>query len=429
MKSIHKVSHIFQPTISIPHNNLPQSNLSSKSYELMINAGLINNTSTGFFAFLPLGLKALQKLINFIDEEMININAQKMLLPVLIPASLWTQTKRLSQAKPELFLVHDRHGKDYILSPTAEEVIVNLISQVGPLARNQLPLRLYQTTSKWRDEMKPRLGLLRSREFIMKDMYTFDANSKNAMDTYEIVHNAYRKIFDALKIPYMKVIANSGIMGGYLSHEYHYLSNVGENSITYCKTCNYYQEDQTILITNCPNCNKELDRNNSVEVGHTFLLGTKYSESLKATFIDNNNKKQHLLMGCYGLGITRILAAAIEILSSNSEIRWPLKFVPYKICIIPPKVGSKEEGMSKLAYDLYFHLQESKTDVIIDDRTQMTIGRRFIDARRFGYPYVIIIGKHSLNAIPLLEVHDVYNASRVDLEFVDVLSYLKISPS
>ncbi|XP_016839278.1 probable proline--tRNA ligase, mitochondrial isoform X2 [Nasonia vitripennis] len=391
----------------------------------MINAGIISNVATGMYAFLPLGLRSLQKLINLIDQEMTAIGAQKILLPVLTQTNLWQQTARLKQAQSELFMLNDRHGKEFLLSPTYEESISNMISQVGPLQRKQLPLRLYQTSSKWRDEIKPRLGLLRSREFIMKDLYTFDLDADSAKCTYEEVSDAYKKIFERIGIPYKKVIADTGIIGGSISHEYHYVSDIGEDVILSCKSCKYEVDKVDEPKTRCPKCEEPLISTNSIEVGHTFLLGTKYSKPLKATFVDSNCKKQFLEMGCYGLGLTRILATAIEILSTNLEIRWPLELAPHSICVIPPKKGSKEEAKAQLAYDVYSTIQNCNLDVIFDDRVDMTIGKRFIDARKTGYPVVIIIGKSCLADKPLVEVHNVYKASHVNLALENVVEHVK----
>ncbi|XP_011495532.1 PREDICTED: probable proline--tRNA ligase, mitochondrial [Ceratosolen solmsi marchali] len=425
MKWINRVSKLFQPTNVVPKSYLPKIDVSSKSHQLMINTGIISNSSTGMFTFLPLGLKALEKLTKIIDEEMMLIGGQKIYLPALTSASLWRRTSRMVESQPELFMIMDRHGKEYLLSPTFEESITNVISSLGSLKRNKLPLKLYQISRKWRDEIKPRLGLLRSREFIMKDLYTFDSNLENATNTYNIVKSAYETILNRIGIPHLKIFADPGTIGGSISHEYHYLSNIGEDIIKLCKNCNYYEGRFKESKSYCPSCQQSLDKINSVEIGHTFLLGTKYSEPLQATFIDNNNKRQFLVMGSFGLGLSRILATAIEILSTDLEIRWPLKLAPYTVCIIPPKEGSKEESASSVAYDLYFELQNSNIDVIIDDRIKETIGKRFIEARKSGYPFVVVVGKNSLNSVPLIEVHDIYNSSQFKLELNEVLQYLK----
>lgn len=425
MTWINRVSQLFQPAKIIPKEALSKTNVALKNHKLLMDAGIISSTDSGMFYFLPLGNRVVEKLEKLVDEEMKLIGAQKIRVPALTSASLWEKTARLEEAKSELLMLKDRHGKGYILGPTFEEAITNLIFHNSPLKRKDLPLRLYQISPKWRDEMKPRLGLLRSREFIMKDLYTFDVNAENSKITYDTVNQAYQNIFKSIEIPFVKVAADAGIIGGSLSHEYHYLSTIGEDQIKFCKSCQYYHDNATEPTDVCPKCSGNFEQINSVEVGHTFLLGTKYSKPLKATYNDNNNKQQHLHMGCYGLGITRIIATAVEILSSDLEIRWPLKLAPYTVCILPPKKGSKQETMAQLSYDLYMSLQNLNIDVIMDDRTDMSIGKRFIDVRKFGYPFAIVVGKSSLDTVPTVEVHDVYNASHVNLTQENVVEHLK----
>ncbi|XP_046739258.1 probable proline--tRNA ligase, mitochondrial isoform X2 [Diprion similis] len=342
---VNRISKLFQPLNIIPKDSKPRDEVPSKSYKLMVDMGIIRQSSTGMYNLLPLGLRALEKLNTLVDEEMANIDAQKVLLPHLVPSKLWKATGRLEAAENELFMLHDRHQKQYILSPTHEEAVTNLIASISPLSQKTLPIKLYQISSKWRDEIKPRLGVLRGREFTMKDLYTFDADLDKAKETYDLV-------------------------------------------------------------------------------GHTFLLGTKYSEPLKATYIANG-KPAPLIMGCFGLGLTRILGAALEILSSDEELRWPRPLVPYEVCVIPPKDGSKETSASRYADDIYQVIQQSGMDVILDDRTHFTIGKRMIDARKTGYPYIVVVGKRSTEPRPIFEIHDLYEDKQLNLSFEGVIDYMR----
>ncbi|EFN79469.1 probable proline--tRNA ligase, mitochondrial [Harpegnathos saltator] len=403
-----RTSKIFQPLPSGIFANKDKTEILSKSYKLMINYGIIKSVSTGMYSILPLGMRVLNKLIKIIDKEMTDLGAEKIMLPALTSAKLWKKSNRYNSNKTELFTVTDRHDKEYILSPTYEEAICDLVSATY-LPEKSLPLRLYQISSKWRDEMKPRLGFIRSREFIMKDLYTFDTTLNKAQDTYNLVCESYSNIFKQIGIDHMKAVGDVGTIGGLSSHEYHYISDIGEDVILWCSSCNYTINEIISKITTCPECKGELQRHNSVEIGHTFLLNTKYSQPLNAMYIENNKLKP-MIMGCYGLGVSRIFALIVEILSTNNEMRWPTKLAPYTACIIPPKTGSKEEYISAYIEQLFEILQKRDIDTILDDRTQFTIGKRLVYARAIGYPYIIVIGKAATQSIPLFEIHDINNS-------------------
>lgn len=270
--------------------------------------------------------------------------------------------------------------------------------------------------------MKPRLGFLRSREFIMKDLYTFDTNLDNAQYTYDLVCESYNNIFKQIGIKYEKVIGDVGTIGGLISHEYHYISNIGEDVILQCPSC-YFSINQTISkTTNCPQCKNELQRHIAAEIGHTFLLNIKYSQPLKAMYVEQNELKP-VVMGCFGLGLSRIIMLTIEILSTINEIRWPVKLAPYTVCIIPPKAGSKEENSSKYIEQLSEILCKRDIDTVLDDRTHLTIGKRFVLARALGFPYIIIIGKASTRSIPSFEVHDINNSVTNELSLEQINHY------
>ncbi|EFN67969.1 Probable prolyl-tRNA synthetase, mitochondrial [Camponotus floridanus] len=415
------MSKIFQPMATELSDTGDKTEI-SRSHKLMIKYGIIKPCNVGMYALLPLGMRVLNKLINLVDKEMTNLGAEKILLPALTSTSLWKKTNRYDSNKNELFTIKDRHEKEYILSPTYEEAICDLISSTGSLSTKLLPLRLYQISSKWRDEMKPRLGFLRSREFIMKDLYTFDTNLDNAQYTYDLVCESYNNIFKQIGIKYEKVIGDVGTIGGLISHEYHYISNIGEDVILQCPSC-YFSINQTISkTTNCPQCKNELQRHIAAEIGHTFLLNIKYSQPLKAMYVEQNELKP-VVMGCFGLGLSRIIMLTIEILSTINEIRWPVKLAPYTVCIIPPKAGSKEENSSKYIEQLSEILCKRDIDTVLDDRTHLTIGKRFVLARALGFPYIIIIGKASTRSIPSFEVHDINNSVTNELSLEQINHY------
>ncbi|XP_043479595.1 probable proline--tRNA ligase, mitochondrial [Leptopilina heterotoma] len=410
----HRVSKLFQP-LNIPQKNAPVVKTEfSKSYKHMIDTGIISKCNTGMYALLPLGYRILEKLTSIIDNELLKIDAQKILLPALSSQKLWKKTNRFEEAGRELFTLCDKHDTSYVLSPTHEETITDVISKVGPISPKTLPLRLYQISSKWRDEMKPRLGFMRSREFIMKDLYTFDIGSTQALETYKIVNHAYDNIFNKIGIQYKKAIGSVGMIGGTVSHEYHYITEIGEDVVLSCLQCNYHINKNATDESTCPSCKNAFSESTTAEIGHTFFLGTKYSETLKALYKENHTTAP-LSMGCYGIGMTRLIASAAEVLSTEQELRWPIALAPYTVCVIPPKKNSKEDVASQYNEKICELLSQSNIDFIIDDRTHLTIGQRFIYSRKCGFPYVIVIGKLALNSDPLFELHDINNSTHNDV--------------
>lgn len=381
-----------------------------RSQKLMLQGGLIHPSSPGCYYYLPPTVRAMEKLVKVIDQEMQAAGGQKLNMPSLSSAELWRASGRWEQMGTELFRLADRHGKDYCLGPTHEEAVTELVAAHSNLSYKQLPLRLYQITRKFRDEPKPRFGLLRSREFYMKDMYTFDASEEEAQQTYDLVCDAYCSLFNRLGLPFVKVRAATGNIGGTVSHEFQLPADVGEDRLMLCPDGHFAANVETLNgeQTSCPTCRKKLTRTRGIEVGHTFYLGTKYSSVSNAVFLSPENKPQLAEMGCYGLGVTRILAASIEVLSTEDSIRWPSLIAPYQVCFIPPKRGSKEEEGATLLERVYDDLAEAlphlASDLVLDDRTQLTIGKRLKDASRLGYPYVVIAGKRVCEDPPVFEV-------------------------
>lgn len=297
--------------------------------------------------------------------------------------------------------------------------------------------------------MKPRFGLMRGRQFLMKDLYTFDVDLDQAGVTYDEISKAYQMLLDALDLEWIRARGSTGTIGGVLSHEFHILSEVGEDSLLICKSCNDafnvdLLEEEVVLktvreggsleatdvahISKCLNCGgTSLSSSTSIEVGHLFLLSTKYTKPLNAVYLSENGGRQLLEMGCYGLGVSRLLAAAIEVKSTADEIRWPLRIAPYIASIIPPKKGSKEDDRgTPLASKMYSTLSKTlPRDVIYDDRTNQTIGKRLLDNKKLGIPYLIVCGK-AVNdpSGPLMELHDVNKGSVVVDNLHNIVNFL-----
>ncbi|XP_035895430.1 probable proline--tRNA ligase, mitochondrial [Anopheles stephensi] len=430
-----RASKLFQPALIIPKNaTIKSQDITSKSQRLMLEQGLIRQAGNGTFYLLPLLQRSLQKAINLIDRHMEMIGAQRLTLPLLTSAELWKKSGRLASSdggKPtELLQTTDRHGKVQILGPTHEESITSLVAAIAPVTYRQFPLRLYQISTKFRDEMKPRFGLMRAKEFLMKDLYTFDVDRARCQETYEEVNAAYGKLFAAIGIPFVKVAGDCGTMGGSLSHEYHFPSEVGEDQLIHCTRCGMHSNAELFatLSQRCKNCagqEEALERQAGIEVAHAFILEDRYTKALGAACLQPNGKPSTLQMGCYGIGVTRLIAASVEVLSSEKEIRWPAALAPYRVCIITPKAGSKEESeASPFVAQLYRDLQKVNHcagEVIVDDRSQFTIGKRLLDARKMGYPIVVILGSKAVSE-QVFELHSLTLGTELNLPYTDTLA-------
>lgn len=511
------------------------------SHKLMLKAGLILKLASGIYNFLPLGWKSVNKVINIIREEMNRAGAQEVLMPVLSPAELWKETGRWDLYGKEMMRIKDRNDNEFALGPTHEEVITDIVRrQIN--SYKQLPVNLYQIQVKFRDEIRPRFGIMRAREFIMKDAYSFDRNEQEAQKSYQIMFETYNRICKRIGFKFRAVEADTGAIGGTSSAEFMVLADTGEETIIYCPDCDYaanvekatgviediggnageklekihtpdirtveelasflkmkpedtaktilyiadgkmygvmmrgdreindiklknvlgaselrlatpeeietktktpvgfagpinlkekgitliidksvekmksmvcggnekdyhyvgvvrgrdFKEDKIVDVIKikagdgCPKCGKKLKEQKGIEVGHVFYLGTKYSKSMNATFLDEHGRSQYFVMGCYGIGVTRIVAAAIEQNYDENGIIWPVSIAPYEVVIIPVNVKYKE-GLD-YAFQIYEKLKEKGIDVIIDDRN-CSPGVKFKDSDLIGFPVKVIIGE------------------------------------
>ncbi|XP_063632339.1 probable proline--tRNA ligase, mitochondrial [Cydia splendana] len=395
------VSQLFQPLLTIPKNaKIKNTEITCKSQKLLLECGLIRPTSPGFFALLPLARRALDKLEALVKWHIEAAGGQQVSLPALTAAGLWEKTGRITE---ELLKVQDRHGKKFVLAPTHEEAIADLLADVGPLSYKQLPLLLYQISDKYRDELRPKHGVLRARSFRMLDAYGAHT-LEQATEVYQRVGEQYRRLFDSLQLDVHKVAAPCGEMGGSESHEWQLPAAAGEDKVSVCVVCR-----QATVEEQCQ-CGGSTETVSSMEVGHTFILGTRYSEVLGANYVAPSGPPQPILMSCYGIGITRLLAASLEALSTDAALRWPEPIAPYRAILIGPKEGSKEwsvynsEQMLGL-FDKLSSLPGLRDDIIYDDRHSMTVGKRILMADKMGYPLVIVCGKGVLETPPRLELH------------------------
>lgn len=557
------------------------------SHQLMLRAGMIRKVASGLYNWLPLGLRALRKVEKIVREEMDAAGAQEVLMPTVQPAELWQETGRWFEYGGELMRIKDRHNRDFCIGPTHEEVITDL-------ARNelssykQLPMTLYQVQTKFRDETRPRFGVMRSREFIMKDAYSFHASQDSLQETYERMHTAYTKIFSRLGLNFRPVIADTGSIGGAVSHEFHVLADSGEDDIAFSNGSDFAAnvelaeavaptesrpapsseltsidtpdqhsieevsaflniESKDIVKTlivegflsdkdkaagtkpalvalvlrgdhelnelkaeklegisnplvfaseeaiqeelNCKPgsigpCNLNIDvivdrsaavsadfvcganedgkhytganwerdaqitrvedlRNvvegdvspdgkgtleikRGIEVGHIFQLGTKYSEALKATVLDQNGKAKPMLMGCYGIGVTRVVAAAIEQNFDDRGIIWPEAIAPFQVSIVQIDANKSEEVVSR-SEELYKILTEMGVEVLLDDRDKKTSpGVKFADAELMGTPHRVVFSSRGLkNGIVEYKSRRDSKEEAVELAADDIISFMK----
>ena len=516
------------------------------SHKLMVRAGMIRQLASGIYSILPLGLRVLRKVEQIIREEMNQIGGQEVFLPSIQPAELWVESKRWDFYGKELLRIKDRHGREFCYGPTHEEVITDIVRREIKSYR-QLPILLYQIQTKFRDEVRPRFGIMRGREFMMKDAYSFHADEKDTQHTYHQMAKAYTKIFDRCGLKFKQVQADSGTIGGSFSHEFAVLADSGEDEIGFCETCDFasnlemaeskppspsappstpqdlkevetpgkksvkevagflnlpaQQIVKTILLENenglvtglvrgdheinlvkmknligcewlqpagekafskhpelhrgyigpvgldlpvyadheisvlhdfvtgankpsthftgvqvqrdlkikkfgdirtvqakdpCPRCEDgKYQVKRGIEVGHIFILGTKYSSAMKAVFLDQHGKENALVMGCYGIGVGRTAAAAIEQNNDERGIIWPRNLAPFQVIIIP--VNYSNSDLKNACDTLYNRLQETGIETLLDDRSDR-LGGKLKDADLMGIPLQIIIGPKSLSA-------------------------------
>ena len=374
------------------------------SHKLMIRAGLIRQVSSGIYNWLPTGKKVLHKVENIIREEMNSAGAQEILMPMVQPVSLWEESGRIEQYGKELLVFKDRHDNEFCLGPTHEEVITDLCKNILT-SYKQLPITLYQIQTKFRDEIRPRFGVMRSREFVMKDAYSFDLDQESLDLTYENIRAAYLNIFNRFGLDYRLVKADSGAIGGSDSEEFHVLADSGEDLLAFRHKSDYainaelvieLQEDQnpaSLEGQDSPDGKGKLKLKRGIEAGHIFKLGTKYSESFNLK-IQGDNESILPYMGCYGIGASRIVAAAIEQNHDEKGIIWPNSLSPYEIVIVEANPKGKEDIKTKCE-EIYNLLLANGVDVLWED-TDKRPGVKFADMELIGIPVMIIIGDKAL---------------------------------
>ena len=369
------------------------------SHQLMLRAGMIRKVSSGIYTWLPLGLKVLRKIENIVREEMDQSGAQEVLMPMVHPKELWEETKRWEKMGPELLRFKDRHDRDFCLGPTHEEVITDLVRN-NVKSYKELPLNIYQIQTKFRDEIRPRYGVMRGREFLMKDSYSFNIDEASLQETYLLMRNTYKKILERIGLEYKIVKADSGAIGGDASEEFHVLAENGEDTIAISDASEFAINTELLLNEGedistlegkpSPDGNGVIEIKKGIEVGHIFQLGKIYTELMKVNVLNQEGRAVDLFMGCYGIGVSRLVAAAIEQNNDDKGIIWPEAIAPYEVNIVA--IGyAKEPQIAEAANNLSEQLQAMGYEVIVDDRKD-GYGTKMKDAELIGIPINVIIG-------------------------------------
>jgi|TARA_B100000579_G_scaffold21322_1_gene15006 prolyl-tRNA synthetase len=413
--------------------NLP-SDAKIKSHQLMLRAGMIKQSSAGIYSWLPLGLKVMKKIEQVVREEQNKIGAQELLMPTIQSADLWKESGRYNDYGEEMLRIKDRQGREMLYGPTNEELITDIFRS-SIKSYKALPQMLYHIQWKFRDEIRPRFGVMRCREFFMKDAYSFDLNDTNAEISYNKMFFSYLKTFKRLGLQAIPMSADTGPIGGDLSHEFIILADTGESKIYADKNIfninieNYDFEKESLkkmrtdfsslyAVTDekfeKKNFDKEVLKKNQVmtkgiEVGHIFYFGDKYSEPLNC-FVDNQDgKKNSIKMGSYGIGVSRLVGAIIEAKYENEIMKWPKSVSPYDVVIIPSLSKNNKENLTK-SIKIYQYLKKQNIDVLLDDVDE-SMSQKFKKHDLIGVPYQIIVGSKSTDT--KFEFKEVNSASSI----------------
>ena len=419
--------------------NLP-SDAKIKSHQLMLRSGMIKQSSAGIYSWLPLGLKIMKKIEQVVREEQNKIGAQELLMPTIQSAEIWKESGRYNDYGEEMLRIKDRQGREMLYGPTNEELITDIFRS-SVKSYKSLPQMLYHIQWKFRDEIRPRFGVMRCREFFMKDAYSFDLNDTNAKVSYNKMFFSYLKTFKRLGLQAIPMAAETGPIGGDLSHEFIILADTGESKIYTDKDIfkidvdNYNFEEKSLekmvndyssiyAVTDDKFNKTEFDKKvikssqvvtKGIEVGHIFYFGDKYSKPLNCFVDSQDGKKNSVKMGSYGIGVSRLVGAIIEAKYEKEIMKWPKSIAPFEVVIIPSISKNNKENLLK-AEKIYNELKKQNVDVLLDDVDE-NMSQKFKKHELIGVPYQIIVGSKSTeNKIEFKEVNS--ESSFVDLNSI-----------
>ena len=407
------LSNYFLPILK---NNPSEAQI--KSHQLMLRVGMIKQSSSGIYSWLPMGFKIMKKIENIVREEQNKIGAQELLMPTIQSAEIWKESGRYNDYGDEMLRIKDRQGREMLYGPTNEELITEIFRSAIK-SYKLLPQLLYHIQWKFRDELRPRFGIMRCREFLMKDAYSFDLNDDDAVLSYNKMFLAYLKTFQRLELSAIPMAADTGPIGGNLSHEFVILAESGESkifadkrifdiktekySLTNVSLKNMRDEfEKYYAVTDDKFNNKDFEskvlKNNrlitkGIEVGHIFYFGDKYSKALKASVDLQDGKKTDVKMGSYGIGVSRLVGAIIEAKFNNNIMKWPYSISPFDVAVIPMINKNDDTNLIK-AENIYNKLKKNNIDVLLDDNDE-NISSKLKKFDLIGVPYQIILGKNS----------------------------------
>ena len=421
----------------IPTTKEAPSDATLPSHQFLVRGGFINQQGAGLYNFMPLGKIVLEKIRRVVKEELDKTGCSEVQLSFVTPVSLWEKSGRAETMGKEMLRISDRHDNDFVLSPTNEEAMVELVKN-RVTSYKDLPLNLYQINTKFRDEARPRYGLLRGREFLMKDGYSFHASTEDMVREFDLMETTYKKIFTRLGLDFRVVQADSGAIGGEGSKEFHVLADSGEDTIVICDSCDYganiekifdnedeidalneksYEELANQQLDEKCACGGNLSFKKGIEVGHIFQLGDKYSSSLDAKFNDESGKPKAFEMATFGIGVSRLVASVIEQNHDDSGCIWTKETAPYMVNVMVSNI--KDDAQTELGDKLYTELQNKNVEVILDDRKDR-FGFKMKDAELIGFPYTIIIGKELVNG--LVQIYDRKTTEKTSVNVDDIMS-------
>lgn len=380
----------------------PPTDAETISHKLLVQAGFVDQTAAGVFSILPLGRRVLDRIDQIIREEINKIGGQELTLPALHPKGLWLKSGRW-ESFDVLFKIKAREGREYALGPTHEEVLTPLVAEFVQSYKD-LPLFLYQIQTKFRDELRAKSGLIRGREFGMKDLYSFHTGQADLESYYEKAKQAYFAIFNRCGLQAKLTEASGGTFTSKFSHEFNVISEAGEVDLLYCKNCPFAQNIEVSNLKvgdKCPSCQAKLRMEKAIEVGNIFDLGTKFSEVFGLYFTDRDGKRKPVVMGCYGIGDTRLMATIVEVGHDEKGIIWPPSVAPYEVHLLDlvrakTKNYRAKTNLKSPAEEIYQALIKQEVEVLYDDRDEASAGEKFADADLIGCPYRLVVSAESL---------------------------------
>lgn len=386
-----RYSQLFGKTIK----DFPKDEVSLNA-KLLLKGGFIDKLMSGSYTLLPLGFRVKEKIEQIVREEMDKTGANELLMPLLHPKNIWNETGRWETAK-EVMYQFKKNEKEFALSFTHEEIVLDL-ARKHVSSYKDFPIKIYHFSTKFRSEVRAKSGILRGREFLMKDLYSLHTSQKDLDDYYKQITKAYVKVFKRMGFEDVRVVeAGGGVFTDNVTHEFQILIENGEDTIYYCDKCDFAQNDEISKVRegdNCPKCGGTIKSGKASEAGNIFRFGTSYSEKMDITYADEKDKKQFAFLGSYGIGITRAIGIAVELFHDDRGIVWPETIAPYQVHLLA--INNKQETKNNKGESIYQQLQKEGIEVLFDDRKEVSAGEKFADCDLIGIPIRLVVSSKTL---------------------------------